>query len=79
MRLVRGQPGERGRGDGPVKVLVHGKLAETIRDLSLAARSASAASWCVEVLEWFVMEHRSGKVRPDPARHDARNDWESVG
>jgi hypothetical protein len=62
-----------------VTVQVHGRLAEVIRDLSMEARSASAASWCVEVLEWFVMEHRSGKERPDPARHDARNEWESVG
>jgi hypothetical protein len=42
-------------------------LAEKIRDVSLVSRSASAAHWCLEALEFMMDEHRSGKYRPTPS------------
>jgi hypothetical protein len=52
-------------------VKVRGDLAEKIRDVSLVSRSASAAHWCLEALEFMLLEHRSGKYRATPSEQYA--------
>lgn len=64
-KRIIGEP--RPRGQGPITVTVRGDLAEKIRDLSLVCRSASAAHWCLEALEFMLLEHRAGKYRPTPS------------
>lgn len=64
-------------GIGPIRLTISGPMAERIRALASASRASSPAKWCEEALEFMVLEHRSGKFRPDPLRHNARNgdDW----
>ena len=65
---------------GPITVVVRGRLAERVRELARASGTASVESYCEMMLEWFVVEHRSGKDRPDPLRHGNRHndEWEAT-
>lgn len=65
---------------GPITVVVRGRLAARLRELARLSGEASVESYCEMMLEWFVVEHRSGKERPDPLRHGNRYDdaWEST-
>lgn len=66
---------------GPIAMSVSGRLAERVLALAIASGASSVESYCEQVLEFFVVEHRSNRVRPDPARHEARHaeDWQLVG
>lgn len=66
--------------EGPIAVEIKGRLAERVRELARVSRAASVESYCEQILEWFVVEHRSGKERVDPLRHGNRYDdaWEST-
>lgn len=82
MRLAQGRLSVTRREDaGPIAVTIKGPLAARLRALAVGAGQESAGAYCVEALESWVMEHRSGKERVDPTRHDARlaEDWEAVG
>lgn len=65
---------------GPIHVTIQGKLADRIRALhriSIEGTSCggrtSIEQWVVEVVDSFVVEHRSNKLRLDASRHDDRN------
>jgi hypothetical protein len=61
-------------------LVIRGRLAERVRELARVSGAASVESYCEQILEWFVVEHRSGKERVDPLRHGNRYDdaWEST-
>ncbi len=65
---------------GPIRLVVRERLAERVRELARASGAASVESYCEMMLEWFVVEHRSGKDRPDPLRHGNRHndEWEAT-
>ena len=65
---------------GPITVVVRGRLAERVRELARASVAASVESYCEEMLEYFVVEHRSGKERPELVRHGNRHndEWEAT-
>lgn len=59
---------------GPIALRLSGRLAERVRTLAIESEAASAESYCEMMLEWFVVEHRSGKRRDlDPHRHTAQH------
>jgi hypothetical protein len=65
--------------DGPIVLTINGRLAERVRELARDSGASSVESYCEMMLEWFVVEHRSGKERVDPLRHTSRHDdeWEA--
>lgn len=65
---------------GPIRLVVRERLAERVRELAKASGAASVESYCEMMLEWFVVEHRSGKERVDPLRHASRHndEWEAT-
>jgi hypothetical protein len=66
--------------EGQIELVIRGRLAERVRELARVSGAASVESYCEQILEWFVVEHRSGKERVDPLRHGNRYDdaWEST-
>lgn len=64
---------------GPITLEVRGRLAERVRELARDSGASSVESYCEMMLEWFVVEHRSGKERVDPLRHASRHndEWEA--
>lgn len=62
--------------EGPIDLKIKGRLAERVRELARASGAASVESYCKMMLEWFVVEHRSGKERVDPLRHLSRHNDE---
>lgn len=58
---------------GNITVTIRGPLSDKIRQVSLESGIHDANAWCREALEFMVFEHRSGRFRPDPYRHTARN------
>lgn len=65
--------------EGQIAVEIKGRLAERVRELARVSGAASVESYCKQILEWFVVEHRSGKERVDPLRHLSRHndEWEA--
>lgn len=65
--------------EGPIAVEIKGRLAERVRELARQSGASSVESYCEHILEWFVVEHRSGKERVDPLRHLSRHndEWEA--
>lgn len=65
--------------EGPIDVVIRGRLAERVRELARASGASSVESYCEQILEWFVVEHLSGKERVDPLRHLSRHndEWEA--
>lgn len=65
--------------EGPIALVIKGRLAERVRELARQSGAASVESYCEMMLEWFVVEHRSGKERVDPLRHLSRHndEWEA--
>lgn len=72
--LRRGTAQKEIAADGPVALKLNGRLALRVRELAIASGATSVESYSEQILEWFVVERRSGKYRPDPARHDARHE-----
>lgn len=66
--------------EGQIELVIRGRLAERVRELARVSSASSVESYCEMMLEWFVVEHRSGKERVDPLRHGNRYDdaWEST-
>lgn len=66
--------------EGPIAVVIRGRLAARVRELARQSGASSAESYCEMMLEWFVVEHRSGKERPDPLRYANRHneEWEAM-
>lgn len=65
--------------EGPIELVIRGRLAERVRELVRVSGASSVESYCEQILEWFVVEHRSGKERVDPLRHLSRHndEWEA--
>ena len=65
---------------GPIALKINGRLADRVRELARLSGASSAESYCEMMLEWFVVEHRSGKERVDPLRHANRHndEWEAA-
>jgi len=61
------------RGTGPITLTISGPMAEKIRDQHDIARGSSVQQWCIEALESFLMDRRSGKVPDRADRHWDRN------
>lgn len=53
-------------------ITVSGNLARRVRAARGEASGESLEGWCRGALEYFLDEHRSGKIRVDPYRHDSR-------
>lgn len=65
--------------EGQIELVIRGRLAERVRELARVSRASSVESYCEMMLEWFVVEHRSGKERVEPLRHLSRHndEWEA--
>lgn len=65
--------------EGPIELVIRGRLAARVRELARESGASSVESYCEMMLEWFVVEHRSGKERVDPLRHLSRHndEWEA--
>lgn len=65
--------------EGQIELVIRGRLAERVRELARVSSASSVESYCKMMLEWFVVEHRSGKERVDPLRHLSRHndEWEA--
>ena len=68
--------------EGPIVLQLTGRLAARVRQLAKDSGAASVESYCEQIMEWFVVEHRSGKDRldrVDPLRHASRHndEWEA--
>lgn len=65
---------------GSVVVMLTGKLATRVRQLAIEAEASSVEAYCQEMLEWFVVEYRTGKMRGvDPDRHTAQHEPDYSG
>jgi hypothetical protein len=65
--------------EGQIELVIRGRLAERVRELARVSSASSVESYCEMMLEWFVVEHRSGKERVDLLRHLSRHndEWEA--
>jgi len=52
-------------------------LVQTIERLAHESHTTPAA-WATEVLEDYILEHRSGRYRPDPDRFTERHDEQTI-
>lgn len=67
------------RGHGKIVVEIEGNLAERIRELAQRAQATSAASWCKEIMESFVVTQRSGRRYAAPPEHyTASHEWDAI-
>lgn len=73
--IRRGSPRGAIAPTGPIALRLSGRLADRVRTLAIESGAASAESYCEMMLEWFVVEYRSGKRRDlDPHRHTAQHE-----
>ena len=66
--------------NGPIKLNVTGKLADKLRAIHAEAiigcergGRTSLEQYIMEILDSFVVEHRSNRLRDDPSRFYERN------
>lgn len=65
--------------EGRVELALGEKLSRQVRALAIASEAASVESYCEQMLEWFVVEYRSGKRRDlDPMDYKEIAAWLGV-
>lgn len=65
---------------GPIRLTVPQRMADRLRAIHAESQlgcayggRTSLEQYCLHVIEWFLVDHRSGKVPNDPLRHTERN------
>lgn len=64
--------------DGQLTITPKPVMARAVQELAIRSGAASAESYGEQIIEWFLMEHRSNKLRLDPLRHTELREWECI-